>query len=106
MNNVSKGEHMVTVGLALGDRYSHLCLVDTESGEVIEEGRLCTHPKTGINIRYKIYSNFLYADNQSPARGCQQNELFKGRGALPGDNDSHAYAAGHAHNHYLLFHYL
>ncbi len=34
----------VTVGIDLGDRHSHLCLLDTESGEVIEEGRIPTTP--------------------------------------------------------------
>jgi transposase len=31
--------------LDLGDKYSYLCLIDTESGEVIEEGRLRTTPE-------------------------------------------------------------
>lgn len=35
----------VTAGLDLGDRYSYLCLLDTESGEVLEEGRISTNPK-------------------------------------------------------------
>ena len=35
----------MTVGIDLGDKYSFLCLVDTESGEVIEEGRLRTTPE-------------------------------------------------------------
>jgi len=34
----------MTVGLDLGDRYTYLCLLDTESGEVIEERRLRTTP--------------------------------------------------------------
>ncbi len=29
----------------LGDKYSYLCLIDAESGEVIEEGRLRTTPE-------------------------------------------------------------
>src|SRR5215212_4005141 len=32
----------MTVGIDLGDKYSYLCLLDTDSGEVIEEGRLRT----------------------------------------------------------------
>jgi transposase len=32
--------------LDLGDNYSYLCLIDTVSGEVIEEGRLPTTPET------------------------------------------------------------
>jgi len=35
----------ITAGLDLGDRYSYLCLIDTESGEVVEEGRISTNPK-------------------------------------------------------------
>jgi transposase len=38
----SKEQPMTTAGLDLGDRYSYLCLIDTVSGEVIEEGRLRT----------------------------------------------------------------
>jgi transposase len=45
MNNVSKGAVKMTAGLDLGDNYSHLCLIDTESGEVLEEGRLRTTPE-------------------------------------------------------------
>ena len=35
----------MTAGLDLGDKYSYLCLIDTVSGEVIEEGRLRTTPE-------------------------------------------------------------
>ena len=35
----------ITAGLDLGDRYSYLCLLDTDSGEVVEEGRISTNPK-------------------------------------------------------------
>jgi transposase len=35
----------MTAGLDLGDKYSLLCLIDTQSGEVIEEGRLRTTPE-------------------------------------------------------------
>jgi hypothetical protein len=39
----SKGQPKITAGLDLGDKYSYLlCLIDTESGEVVEEGRLRT----------------------------------------------------------------
>jgi transposase len=34
----------MTAGLDLGDRYSYLCLIDTRSAEVMEEGRLHTTP--------------------------------------------------------------
>jgi transposase len=35
----------MTAGLDLGDKYSHLCLIDQQSGEVMEEGRLRTTPE-------------------------------------------------------------
>jgi transposase len=42
----SKDQPKTTAGLDLGDKYSYLCLIDTVSGEVIEEGRLRTTPET------------------------------------------------------------
>src|SRR5215210_1420578 len=44
--DVSRDELKMTAGLDLGDKYSYLCLIDTLSGEVIEEGRLRTTPET------------------------------------------------------------
>jgi transposase len=35
----------MTAGLDLGDKYTYLCLIDTQSGEVVEEGRLRTTPE-------------------------------------------------------------
>jgi transposase len=35
----------MTAGLDLGDKYSYLCLLDQESGELAEEGRLRTTPE-------------------------------------------------------------
>jgi transposase len=46
MSDGSKGRPKTTAGLDLGDKYSYLCLIDTQSGEVIEEGRLRTNPET------------------------------------------------------------
>jgi len=40
MNDGSRGTPMVTAGLDLGDKYSYLCLIDTDNGKVVEEGRL------------------------------------------------------------------
>ena len=40
----SKDRPQTTAGLDLGDRYSYLCLLDTDGGEVIEEGRVRTTP--------------------------------------------------------------
>ena len=37
-------QHEVTVGIDVGDRHSYLCLLDTESGEVLEESRIPTGP--------------------------------------------------------------
>jgi transposase len=41
----SRSEPKMTAGLDLGDNYSYLCLIDTGSGEVVEEGRLRTTPE-------------------------------------------------------------
>jgi transposase len=35
----------MTAGVDIGDKYSYLCLIDQESGEVVEEGRLRTTPE-------------------------------------------------------------
>jgi transposase len=35
----------VTAGIDLGERYTHVCLLDSENGEVIEESRIPTSPK-------------------------------------------------------------
>jgi transposase len=42
MSDGSRELPNMTAGLDLGDKYSYLCLIDTDSGEVIEEGRLRT----------------------------------------------------------------
>src|SRR5215208_5368369 len=42
----SKEQPLMTAGLDLGDKYSYLCLIDQQSGQVIEEGRLRTTPET------------------------------------------------------------
>ena len=45
MCNGSTEQMKMTAGMDLGDNYSHLCLIDTESGELIEESRLRTTPE-------------------------------------------------------------
>ena len=50
----------ITAGLDLGDRYSHLCLIDTQSGEVIEEGRITTTPKA-LQRRFSSLEPMLIA---------------------------------------------
>jgi transposase len=42
----SKEQPNITAGLDLGDKYSYLCLIDQQSGEIMEEGRLRTSPET------------------------------------------------------------
>ena len=37
--------HVLTAGINLGERYTHLCLLDSEKGEVIEESRIPTNTK-------------------------------------------------------------
>jgi transposase len=44
MSDDSKERTKMTAGLDLGDRYSRICLLDTDSGEVVEESRLRTTP--------------------------------------------------------------
>jgi transposase len=44
MSNDNNQQPKVTAGLDLGDKHSYLCLLDTRSGEVLEEGRLPTTP--------------------------------------------------------------
>jgi transposase len=43
--DASKERPKMTAGLDLGDKYSYLCLIDQESGEVMEKGRLRTAPE-------------------------------------------------------------
>jgi len=45
MNDGSRRTPMVTAGLDLGDKYTYLCLLNIQSGEVLEEGRLRTTPE-------------------------------------------------------------
>lgn len=37
-------QHSVTLGIDVGDRHSHLCLLDTKAGEIVEESRIATNP--------------------------------------------------------------
>jgi hypothetical protein len=65
----SKGQPKMTAGLDLGDKYSYLCLIDTESGEVIEEGRLRTTPET--------FRRRFYSEQQPPLRIAIADLLMK-----------------------------
>ena len=46
MDDGSRETPLLTAGVDLGDKYSYLSLIDTESGEVIEEDRLRTIPES------------------------------------------------------------
>jgi hypothetical protein len=46
ISDVSKGQPQMTAGLDLGEKYSYLCLIDQQSGEIMEEGRLPASPET------------------------------------------------------------
>jgi transposase len=43
--DVNRERPKMTAGLDLGDRYTYLCMIDTRSGEAIEQGRLRTSPE-------------------------------------------------------------
>ena len=45
MTDGSKHRPNMTAGVDIGDKHSYLCLIDTASGEVMEEGRLRTTPE-------------------------------------------------------------
>ena len=51
--DVSSERPTMTAGLDIGDKYSYLCLIDSEGGEVIEEGRLRTTPEA---LRWRFAS--------------------------------------------------
>ena len=45
MDDGSRRKPSMTVGIDLGDKYSYLCLINTESGEVMEESRVRATPE-------------------------------------------------------------
>ncbi len=45
MTDGSKQRPQMTAGSDIGDKYSYLCLIDSEDGRMIEEGRLRTTPQ-------------------------------------------------------------
>ena len=57
MSDGSKVQPNMTAELDLGDKYSYLCLIDTVSGEVMEEGLLCApapRPQRGAFLRSSL----------------------------------------------------
>jgi transposase len=60
MSNGSTEQMKMTAGMDLGDKYSHLCLINTGNGEVIEESRLRTTPEA-IRCRFDSERPLLIA---------------------------------------------
>jgi hypothetical protein len=67
MNDGSRETPMVTAGLDLGDKYSYLCLIDTDSGKVLEEGRLRTTLET-FRRRFDSEQRMTVAIEVGPTR--------------------------------------
>jgi hypothetical protein len=84
----SKGHPKMTAGLDLGDNYSYLCLIDTVSGEVIEEGRLRTTPET-FRRRFCSEHNLPCAQRLRPAptrrgqAGCSRSVATRSSWPMP-----------------------
>jgi hypothetical protein len=71
MTDGSKVQPKMTAGVDIGDKYSYLCLIDTQSGEIMEEGLLCAQPQKPSDD----------ASPQSSLLGASQSRLaLTGRG--------------------------
>jgi hypothetical protein len=57
MSDGSSEQPKMTAGLDLGDKYSYLCLIDTESGEIMEEGLLCALPPKPSDVASLLSSS-------------------------------------------------
>jgi transposase len=66
MSDGSSEQPKMTAGLDLGDKYSYLCLLDSESGEVIEEGRLRTTARTSDDASEQPMRVAIEAGTHSP----------------------------------------
>jgi transposase len=66
MSDGSSEQPKMTAGLDLGDKYSYLCLLDSESGEVIEEGRLRTTARTSDDSSEQPMRIAIEAGTHSP----------------------------------------
>jgi hypothetical protein len=82
----SKEQPKVTAGLDLGDKYSYLCLIDTLSGEVIEEGRLRTTPEA-LRRRFASEPSLRVASRLEPTRpgraGCSRSVATRSWWPMP-----------------------
>jgi transposase len=56
MNDGSRETPLLTAGLDLGDKYSYLCLLDTDTGKVLEESRLRSTPE--------VFGRRFYSEQQ------------------------------------------
>ncbi len=56
-NKAMSSQPSVTAGIDLGDRHSHICLIDTENGEVVEESRIPTTPEA-FRRRFRVRSRY------------------------------------------------
>jgi hypothetical protein len=65
----SKVQPQVTAGLDLGDKYSYLCLIDTQSGEVVEEGRLRTIRSPQTTLRFRALGSHRHRNGHPLALG-------------------------------------
>jgi hypothetical protein len=73
MSDGSSEQPKMTAGLDLGDKYSYLCLLDSESGEVIEEGRLRTTPRPSDDSSLRSLG-LVPARDQSGERASKTSE--------------------------------
>jgi hypothetical protein len=76
----SSEQPQMTAGLDLGDKYSYLCLIDQESGEVIEEGKLRTTPEA---FRRRFASEqpravFTIVDHENGSRNAPRSPVHLG----------------------------
>jgi hypothetical protein len=58
-------DHKLTIGLDLGDRFSHYCILD-EGGEVLRENRVPTTPKGIEEVFGKIPPSRIALENRDP----------------------------------------
>ena len=65
MGDGSSEQPRFTAGLDLGDKHSYLCLIDQQSGQMIEEGRLRTteaaHHSRGLQAALCLRAAFAHS---------------------------------------------
>ena len=81
---------VVTAGLDLGDKYSYLCLIDQQSAEVMEEGRLRTTPRAFLR-RFDSEQQMtvaIEAGTHSPWVSRKLEEWLQGLGGQPAQDEA------------------